>query len=205
MELIISALQRHKAALIAAAGAALIIASVFIIRALIRRGVKNKDFRRAAEDKLRDENLNSVILNSHAGGGLKEVHTPYDVDYSKPSGNVRTDGGPDGGAGRHMMVQLVERTELSTRKFMLNPAKGIKIGSDLQGNDITVMAEGVSPRQCEIFSAGDKVYVRSLGGENRTIIRRKKERAIVGQNGVRLLTNDIIILGKASYEITISK
>lgn len=182
-------------------------AAVAIIKNLLRRSEKNKELNRAAEDRLRDENLNNVILNSYAGNDLKEIYTPYDVDYSNPNGErVRTHHNEQGrDIEDHIMVQLVERTELSTRKFMLNPAKGIKIGSDVQENDITVMAEGISPHQCEIFSVRDKVYVRDLGQGNRTIIRRKKEQAIVDGNGVRLLSNDTIVLGNASYDVTIKK
>lgn len=51
----------------------------------------------------------------------------------------------------HIMLQLVEKTKLSTKKFILNPIKKIHIGSDLQNNDISVLSEEVSPRQCEIF------------------------------------------------------
>lgn len=205
MDKITGVIQSHRTILLIFLAVLLIVAAVVIIKNLLRRSEKNKELNRAAEDRLRDENLNNVILNSYAGNDLKEVYTPYDVDYSNPNGErVRTHHNEQGrDVENHIMVQLVERTELSTRKFMLNPAKGIKIGSDVQENDITVMAEGISPHQCEIFSVRDKVYVRDLGEGNRTIVRRKKEQAIADGNGVRLLSNDTIILGNASYDVTI--
>lgn len=207
MDKITGVIQSHRTILLIFLAVLLIMAAVAIIKNLLRRSEKNKELNRAAEDRLRDENLNNVILNSYAGNDLKEIYTPYDVDYSNPNGErVRTHHNEQGrDIEDHIMVQLVERTELSTRKFMLNPAKGIKIGSDVQENDITVMAEGISPHQCEIFSVRDKVYVRDLGQGNRTIIRRKKEQAIVDGNGVRLLSNDTIVLGNASYDVTIKK
>lgn len=207
MDKITGVIQSHRTILLIFLAVLLIMAAVAIIKNLLRRSEKNKELNRAAEDRLRDENLNNVILNSYAGNDLKEIYTPYDVDYSNPNGErVRTHHNEQGrDIENHIMVQLVERTELSTRKFMLNPAKGIKIGSDVQENDITVMAEGISPHQCEIFSVRDKVYVRDLGQGNRTIIRRKKEQAIVDGNGVRLLSNDTIVLGNASYDVTIKK
>lgn len=207
MDKITSVIQSHRTILLIFLAVLLIMAAIAIIKNLLRRSEKNKELNRAAEDRLRDENLNNVILNSYAGNDLKEVYTPYDVDYSNPNGErVRMHHNEQGrDIEDHIMVQLVERTELSTRKFMLNPAKGIKIGSDVQENDITVMAEGISPHQCEIFSVRDKVYVRDLGQGNRTIIRRKKEQAIVDGNGVRLLSNDTIVLGNASYDVTIKK
>jgi len=94
----------------------------------------------------------------------------------------------------HVMLMLVEKTELSTRKFMLNPIKMIHIGSDLQDNDIAVLSEGVSPKQCEIFSVGDKIYIKNLSQENKTIFKRKKKQAIVDGKGLRLLSNDEVTI-----------
>lgn len=183
----------------------LLLVGITLLRKFMQKKQKNKELRQAAEDKLRDENLNNVILNNHAGSNRpREVHVPYDVDYSNLGGegnknlldnSKRKDG--------QVMLQLVEKTELSTRKFMLNPIKKIRIGSDLQDNDISVLSEGVSSHQCEIFSVGDKIFIRNLSHENQTILKRKKEQAIVDEKGLRLLSNDKIILGSVVYEVTI--
>lgn len=183
----------------------LLLVLIILLRKVIRKKQKNKEFRQAAEDKIRDENLNNVILNSHAGTkNLREVHVPYDVDYSNSRGdNNKNHTDNSKRKDSHIMLQLVEKTELSTRKFMLNPAKKIYIGSDLQNNDIAVLGENISPHQCEIFSVKDKIYIRNLSSENQTILRRKKEQAIVDEKGLRLLSGDKIILGNVTYEITI--
>lgn len=183
----------------------LLLIGITLIRKFMQKKQKSRELRQAAEDKLRDENLNNVILNNHIGSNRpREVHVPYDVDYSNPGGDnnkslsdnsKRKDG--------HVMLQLVEKTDLSTRKFMLNPIKKIRIGSDLQDNDISVLSEGVSPYQCEIFSVSDKIYIKNLSHENQTILKRKKEQAIVDEKGLRLLSNDKIILGSVVYEVTI--
>lgn len=183
----------------------LLLVGIILIRKFMQKKQKNRELRQAAEDKQRDENLNNVILNNHVGSNRpREVHVPYDVDYSNPGGessknpslkNKRKD--------NHVMLQLVEKTELSTRKFMLNPIKKIRIGSDLQDNDISVLSDGVSPHQCEIFSVGDKIYIKNRSNENQTIVKRKKEQAIVDEKGLRLLSNDKIILGSVVYEVTI--
>ena len=183
----------------------LLLTAIILIRKIVRKKQKNKELRQAAEDKLRDENLNNVILNSHVGSKrLREVHIPYDVDYSNSGGegnkNLLDN---DKRKDNPVMLQLIEKTELSTRKFMLNPIKKIRIGSDLQDNDIAVLSEGVSPHQCEIFSVRDKIYIKNLSHENPTILKRKKEKAIVNEKGLRLLSNDRIILGSVVYEVTI--
>lgn len=184
---------------------ALLFVGITLIRKFIQKKQKNKELNQAAEDKLRDENLNNVILNNLAESDrFRGAHVPYDVDYSNPGGgNNKTPSNHGKVKDGHAMLQLVERTELSTRKFMLNPAKNIRIGSDQQDNDIAVLAAGISPRQCEIFSVGDKVYIKNLSNENRTILKRKKEQAIVDNKGLRLLSNDKIILGNVVYEVMI--
>ncbi len=200
-------MDKYKTVILIVLVVILIVLLIIILKKLFKRNEKNKELKRATEDKRRDENLNNVILNSYADkSDLKEIHTPYDIDYSNPNGDsIKSNNNNLRKEDNQVMIQLVERTELSTRKFMMNPAKKIKIGSDLQGNDITVMADGISPHQCEIFSVRDKVYIRNLGQGNRTIVRRKKEQAIVDEKGIRLLSNDTIILGNASYDITIKK
>lgn len=182
----------------------LIAISIILLKKIFRRNQKNKELAQAAADKIRDENLNNAILNNSTRNGAKEVYKPYDVDYSNTNGeNNKGTRERDKMGESHVMIRLVEKTELSTRKFMLNPMKKIHIGSDLQDNDIVVLTEGVSLHQCEIFSVGDKVYIKNLSSENKTIIKRKKEQAIVDEKGIRLLSNDEVILGCVSYDITI--
>lgn len=181
-----------------------LVVGIVLLKKVISRNQKKKELSQAAEDKLRDENLNHVILNSYIENDqLKEVYKPYDVDYSNPNADKKVSGRNTQKGEKHVMVQLIERTELSTRKFMMNPVRGIHIGSDSQNNDISVMAENISPCQCEIFSVMDKVFIKNLSSVNRTIIRRKKEQAIVNEKGIRLLSGDVVILGTVSYDITI--
>lgn len=187
------------------AAVTLLFIGITLIKKIMRRKQKNKELRQAAEDKLRDENLNNVILNNHVGSNRpREVHVPYDVDYSNPGGeSSKSHSDNNKRKDSHVMLQLVEKTELSTRKFMLNPIKKIRIGSDLQDNDISVLSEGVSSHQCEIFSVSNKIYIKNLSHENLTILKRKKEQTIVDEKGLRLLSDDKIILGSVIYEVTI--
>lgn len=182
-----------------------IIAVIKLLKKEIHKKQKKKELSQAAEDKIRDENLNQVILNQHTDGSrFKEVHKPYDVDYSNANGeNSKKAENQIQSGESHVMVQLVEKTELSTRKFMMNPVKAVRVGSNLQDNDITVLADGVSPHQFEIFAVRDKVFVRNLSSEYKTIVRRKKEQAIVDEKGIRLLSGDSILLGHVTYDITI--
>lgn len=208
MILLTSFIAKYKTPLFIFAAVLAVFLLTFFLKKFVKYREKKKEIALAAADRVRDENLNSVILNSHANSmNNKEVYKPYDVDYSGNEKGGREKGGsPDASGGGHgqPMIQLIEKTELSTRKFVLNPAKRIRIGSDLQDNDISVLSEGVEPHQCEIFAAGGNVYIRNTGVKTRTIIRRKKEQAIADNKGIRLLSGDRILLGTVSYDITIT-
>lgn len=183
----------------------LIIAGIMVLKKVVFQKQKKKELSQAAEDRMREENLNHVILNRHAEGQKwKEAYKPYEVDYSNAGGGK---GNMEQIQGKRypVMLQLVERTELSTRKFMMNPEKAIRVGSGMEGNDISVLAEGVSTHQFEIFTIRDKVFIRNLGSGNRTVVKRKKGQVIVDEKGIRLLSGDRILLGTVSYDITIQE
>lgn len=178
---------------------------LILLKFLIKRRSGNKELYQAAADRTRDENLDKVILNEHY---IKEdnklVKTPYEVDYG--NGNSEKPGRKDmeSSIGKmSVMIQLVEKTELSTRKFILNPAKKIRIGSGFTDNDIVVSDSCIEEHQCEIFLAQGKIYIKNIGNKARIIIRRKKEQVIVDGKGIRLLTGDIVLTGKVTYEVTI--
>lgn len=208
MQMITSFLTKYKIPLFIIAAALALFLIIFFLKKFMCYREKKREIAQAAADRMRDENLNNIILNSHvATGSNKEIYKPYDVDYSsKDKGGSNRGGGHDISAGRsgQQMLQLIEKTELSTRKFVLNPAKRIRIGSDLQDNEISVLSQGVAPHHCEIFAAGGSVYIRNTGEGTRTIIRRKKEQAIADNKGIRLQTGDSILLGTVSYDITIT-
>lgn len=191
--------------------AALVIVSflLYFLKKYMNHRRKKKEIAMAAADRMRDENLNHIILNSYADRrDGREVYMPYDVDYGGSDKNGGRKGNQmDVSAGKQgqLMVQLVEKTKLSTRKFVLNPERGIRIGSNAQDNDISVLSEGIAPRQCEIFAVGGKIYIRDMGEGSRTILKRKKERVIVDGKGIRLLSGDSISFGGATYDIAIIK
>lgn len=196
-------LKNYRVYLLVLLGLPALTAGIIWLKRMICQRQKRKEISRAAEDKLRDENLNHVILNGDVGNGqAKEVYKPYDVDYGNAGGDKKNSG-RSVRQDDHIMVQLIEKTELSTRKFMMNPVKKIRIGSELQENDIVVLAENISPRQCEIFAVRDKVFIKNLSSESRTILRRKKEQAIVDEKGIRLLSGDTVMLNGVSYDIMI--
>lgn len=202
MDVVLEFIKQNRMSILICAAIIFVLIFIIVLKKVAAKTVKKKELRRAAADKLRDENLNRVILNAYQEKEKqKEIHKPYDVDYGSMGADDSKKNRRD--AGDRLMIQLIEKTELSARKFVLNPAKIIRIGSDLQNNDIVVFSENVSPRQCEIFSAMDKVFIRNTGEKCKTVIKRKKEQAIVDNRGIRLLSGDVVILSNVSYDVTI--
>jgi hypothetical protein len=204
MDYIIEAVKNNQKIILVMAIIILAVLCIVIFKKIVKNSKKAKELSLQAEEKIRDENLNNIILNNNTDNlKLRKTPKPYDVDYSSSNngklGNI--DSSKD--KKNSIMIQLIERTELSTRKFILNPTNGLRIGSDTQGNDIVVFDSSVSQHQCEIFTYGDKIYIKNLGSESRTIVKRKKESVIVDGTNIRLLSNDRIIIGSVSYDISI--
>jgi hypothetical protein len=172
------------------------------MKSFFEKRSEKKEMKRAAEDRIRDEKLNSIILNAgDADTARNMVSKPYDVNYDAEGHSEKRS--PSAADTDLIMVQLVENTKLSSRKFLLNPANTIRIGSGLSDNDIVAANSGIEEHQCEIFLAQNKVYVRNTARVVRTIVRRKKKQTIADEKGLRLLSGDQIILEDIVYDITL--
>ena len=171
-----------------------------------KRNRTRKELQQFAEDRIRDEKLNSVILNDCNFDAKKKLASkPYDVDYGNASSQTKSSQGIKKGnkyTNHMIMVQLVGNTELSSRKFVLNPMNIIRIGSGFENNDIVVANGNISEVQCEIFCMGEKICIRNKGDIVRTIVKRKREKTIVNDKGLCLMSGDCIILGNITYDIT---
>lgn len=101
------------------------------------------------------------------------------------------------------MVELVELSAYSRKKFVFRLGQPIHIGSG-KGNQMEILREGVAESHCEIFLNGDKTCARSLS-EAKTILKRGKTSALISQAGVYLKSGDLIQLGTAEIQIRIFK
>ena len=171
---------------------------VFVLCKLGTKQKRKTELRQAAEKQMREESLERMILNEkHVQTGRDKAYNPYEVSYEKGNGVKlqKTVG--------QILVSLEEKNELSTKKFVLNPVNTIRIGSGLHGNDVIVQGEKIAEVQCEIFSAGNKIFVRNKNLNHPTVLKRKRERALVDERGLRLQTGDVIMMGKVAYRVTL--
>lgn len=158
-----------------------------------------RQLKQAVSDHAREEELDRIILNPlFSERDRQAVSKPYSVDYGdigRKENSLQEEQG--------MMIQLVEHTALSARKYVLNLTHSIRIGNRLEGNDIMVSGKNDAAFQCEIFLAQGKAYVRIASGERAIFLRRRKKQIAVDRKGFRLLTGDKIFMGDLSYEITL--
>ena len=185
--------------LVIGGGTLLIAVILFLVTKWKKKYDKKRELKIHAEDRLREEMLDHVILNAEDRGGEKTESVPYDVDYSKHTLNLSKEKRID-----HMsetMIQLTEHSELSSRKHVLNPRQVIRIGSGINRNDIVV--QHIDEVQCEIFLYRAQIWIRNLGMREQVILKRKKKKAYITRNGVQLYSGDVIILGDIYIDVII--
>lgn len=97
------------------------------------------------------------------------------------------------------MVELIELSAYSQKKFVFRLVQPIRIGSG-KGNQMMLLHEGVEEVHCEIFLSGEKACARSINGA-RTVLKRGRTNALISSAGVYLNNGDHIQLGNAEIQI----
>ncbi|MBR4759932.1 MAG: hypothetical protein IK078_07285 [Lachnospiraceae bacterium] len=182
-----------------------IIAVISTIIKVNRYRSEKKEIAGKAEHKMREEALDRAILNKDYVGGNNNVSAavPYEVDYrSEPAGQ-----GSDAGhtAGKGMTLQIIENSELSSKKYVFDPNKIIRIGTLEGKNQIVIRELGLPPIQCEIKRADNKIYIRSLESPGAVHLERKKKELEIREGPIEIKTGDCIIIGKTKLELRILK
>lgn len=180
--------------LIAAATATFVVA----LRLLLRRRKRRKQFEEIARLKQRDEALNEALRNPRMDAGRPTgIKGPIEVSWDDKA--VRGPGAASGGA----MVELIELSAYSRRKYIFHTDQPITIGSG-KDNQLVLCREGVEVRHCEIRMNGKKPCVRSMAGA-KTVLIRKKTSVLVSTEGVYLNNGDHIQLGEAELQFRLFK
>lgn len=184
--------------------ACIVLITLFILLIKIRKKNKRQKIMTIqAEDKLREETLDKIILNDKAQNDEGDVFSakPFEVNYDAASVEKHTE--KTSKDKYKTMVQIVENSELSSRKYMFDPSKGIHIGGKIGKNDIVVSDMSVDDQQCEIVLSSATVYIRNLGGSCKVVLKRGKQQAYVEKKYVEMKSNDMILIGKTIFRIEI--
>lgn len=179
--------------LIAAAAAIFVV----VLRLMLRRRKRRKQFEEIAQIKRRDEALNEALRNPQMDLGTARTKGPIEVSWDDKA--VR---GP-ASAASGMMVELIELSAYSRRKYIFRADEPITIGSG-KDNQLVLCREGVEARHCEIRMNGKKPCVRSLS-RAKTVLIRKKTSVLISVEGVYLNNGDHIQLGESELQFRLFK
>lgn len=170
---------------------------VIILRLVLRRRRWRKQFEEIAQLKQRDEALNEALRNPLMSAGSVGTKGPIEVSWDDKA--VR---GP-GSASDGVMVELIELSAYSRRKYIFRANQPITIGSG-KDNQLVLCREGVEGQHCEIRMNGKKPCVRSMAGV-KTVLIRKKMSVLVSTEGVYLNNGDHIQLGESELQFRLFK
>lgn len=181
-----------------------IVCLIVLVLYMSQRRAKKWEMRRKIDDKLREEALDKLLVGSRRGeapDGSPPVpfEVRYDLDQREKNGQAILHN------QNSVMVQLTERSELSTRKYMLPISDRLSFGAQASNNDITVTGAGVAGKQCEVFRIGKDLFVKNTAPDNHILLSRKQLKTSVKQDAVKLENHDVLHIGECVYEITIMK
>lgn len=166
------------------------------IRLLSKQRKVKREIEEMSQYKRRDEALVEALRNPQ----VKEEsgpEGPMEISWDDKTVSER---GKDHASP---MVELVELSAYSRKKFVFRLGKPIRIGSEKE-NQMELLREGVEESHCEIFLNGEKACVRSLSG-SKTILKRGKTSALIGPSGVYLNNGDRIQLGTVELQVRLFK
>lgn len=182
--------------------AALLVVIIFSIISKKRREKKVKA--QLAGDKIREETLDKLLLNKEAEIRKDEntfVAIPVAVNYDVNSIEKINTSEKKKNRRNKVMVQIIENSELSERKYMLDPRKGIFFGSKTGKNHIVVSDSDIDERQCEIRENTGNVYVRNIGNSGKLVLKRQKQSVYVEQKYIEIKAGDTLLIGNTIYKI----
>lgn len=179
--------------------AALVLLILSLVRFLNRRRKERRKQEEMAHLKRRDEALSDALRNPLMADNpeLKENgEAPVEVKWGERAAQSGKSG------KRQDASEMIEITEISTyarKKYVLHGENRITVGSG-PGCTLVIQKDGVAPIHFDIFPWSGKLCMRSAPG-TQTSLRRGKNQAAVGTDGVYLKNGDQILAGTAVFEI----
>lgn len=176
----------------AAAGAVLLFAAALLANRIVKNKKREKE---QFEKRMKDQVLNEALKNNL---GRRNA-------FKEPDHAVPLEGTP-GGAGSARAGQAVMKLTVAGSRaasYVVNPEEHVLLGSAEGMNDIILKDERIAQQHCDFFSYKGHVYVRNLNPAYPMALRRGGNQAMVGEQGVRVLTGDQVLMGSHRVEITL--
>lgn len=179
---------------IAAAGA---LALITVLRAWSRWRKERKRSAEISQITRRNRALNEALRDPSARESVQSgPEGPLEISWDDKA--VHQIAG-----GSSLMIELIELSAYSRRKYVFRADRPISIGSD-PDNQIVLPQDGVAEKHCEIRMAGKRACVRSTS-RAQTTLKRKKSIVLVGADGIYLNNGDHILLGVAEIQFRLFK
>jgi len=163
----------------------------FALHLLMKRRKRRQDEAEMAQLKRRDEALSEALRNPLVkptrNGGESAMEITWDEKAVHQSKGKSA-----------LMVELVEVSGYSRRKYVFRANEPIRIGS-AEENRLSLPREGVAKVHCEIFMKGREACVRSAP-KVKTLLRRGSKSALIGSEGVYLKNGDHLQIGVADIQ-----
>lgn len=167
---------------------------VFAVGSFFIRQMKNRQKKKEREQVFheihREQNLDELILNAAAKDLPRRESKAYEVNYADKK--IESQG--------EVWIEIEERTKLSSKKYMLDLTKPVRIGTDAYGNSIVIKGCGKQKYLCEIQMQDRQICIYNRGKGKIQVIR-KKERAYLGGQGLILNSGDVIQIEHTDYII----
>gem|GEM_PF-3604784 len=171
------------------AGAAALL--VVVLSALSRRRKKRKEFQEMSQIQRRNEALNNALRHPNRKEEQSGPETPMEISWDDKAVKKKT-------AVQSLMIELVELSDYSRRKYIFRAGQSITIGCT-ENNQVVLPREGVADRHCEICMVKGRPCVKSASGVT-TILKRGKTEVLVSVKGVYINNGDLLHLGSAEVQ-----
>lgn len=167
------------------------------LRLLTKRRKTRREFEEMSQFKRRDEALAAALRNPQVKEERGGPERPMEISWDDKAVNEKEK------KDASIMVELVELSAYSRRKYVYRLNRPVQIGSG-KGNHMELLREGVAEKHCEIFLNGNKVCARSCPGA-KTLLKRGKTSALISSDSVYLNNGDHIQLGTAEIQFRFFK
>lgn len=163
---------------------------------LLRWGIRQKGLHTRQKElsllQKRNEALNETLRNPRVKTAERTAVNPMEVQWDEKTIN-------DSRIDRtSAMIELVEFSDYSRRKYIFPANQVIRIGSGLE-NQLVLPRKGVAPMHCEIFATDEGPAIRTVS-PSKALLLRGKTSATIDRRGTLLNNGDHIRLGTADIQ-----
>jgi len=174
------------------------VALVAVLRAWSKWRKDKKKLEEMSHITRRNDALNEALRDPYAKEPVQSgPEGPLEISWDDRAVN------PGAPAGASLLVELIELSTYSRRKYVFHADQPISIGSG-DGNQLVLAHDGVADRHCEIRLIGKRPCIRSTS-RAQTVLKRKKTTVLVGTDGIYLNNGDHIQLGTSEIQFRLFK